>query len=237
MASLAKWGIAGSLILMFGSAFLIERNHRTKVVKLVVIFFIVLGLFAVITLESNLFELFAKNVRGLEVPTLENYVHKRILREDSGDISGGRFAMWHQVVSDATRNPFMGKGMGVVTYFFSSIHGYEIIVNEHNIAFWLLNRIGFVGTILILLFGIKYYFFAYSVYRNEKNPNHKALLFSSLIFLLAIYLINLEDLWILGFESAIIIWLNVSIIFLMHRAQLAKSQLAAYGQLHRTVLD
>jgi hypothetical protein len=191
----------------------------------------VLILSGVVLVESNLGDFLA---RSHSKSTLEDFFYERYLRSDTGDISSGRFAMWNQIFNEAIKRPFIGKGLGVEGFKLKTL---EIPVHEHNIIFWSMRRFGLIGAIIFILLGIKFYNFAFSVYRGEENPINKAVLYASLVYCLAYLFINLVSIMVFTFESAVIFWLNVSIVFLVHREQLAKSQIAAYGQLHRTVLD
>jgi O-antigen ligase len=226
-----KFAILAFLVAIIASILLIDRKNRTKMLKLTFGLATVLILSGVVLVKSNLGDFLARSQSN---PTLEDFFYERYLRSDIGDISSGRFDIWHQIISEAIKRPFTGKGLGVEGFKVKTI---VILVHEHNIIFWFLRRFGFIGAIIFILLGIKFYNFASSVYRNEENPINKALLHASLTYCLAYLFINLVSIMVFTFESAVIFWLNVSIIFLVHREQLAKSQIVAYGQLHRTVLD
>ena len=96
---------------------------------------IVIFLIFMLTQESIFYSIFGV--------TPDFYLASRILREDVGDISGGRFDMWNQIINDALANPFYGKGLGVEGFTFDTI---EIPVHEHNLIMWSLRRFSFFGT-------------------------------------------------------------------------------------------
>jgi len=231
LASLMKFAILSLFVAIIGSMLLIDKNNRTKLVKSTFALVLILILSGMVLVKSNLGDFLARSQSN---STLEDLFYERYLRSSIGDISSGRFAMWNQIFNEAIKRPFIGKGLGVENFKFETI---EILVHEHNIIFWSMRRFGLIGAIIFILLGIKFYNFAFSVYRGEENPINKAVLYASLVYCLAYLFINLVSIMVFTFESAVIFWLNVSIVFLVHREQLAKSQIAAYGQLHRTVLD
>jgi len=212
IASLQKQAYLGCLVSVLGGLVLVGKKNNIKVVKLGLIFTISVILIGVGLAKWNIFEsIFNKS--------FEDYFYLRIIRDDVGDISSGRFGMWRQIVADAIERPFIGKGLGSEGFYFKKI---SILVHEHNIIMWSLRRFSIVGTIIFAIIGTKFFIFARSVYKNELIPFNKTLLYTSLIYFMVYFSINLVILLQFVFEPALIFWMNVSIVFLLHREQNAK---------------
>jgi O-antigen ligase len=144
------------------------------------------------------------------------YIASRILREDVGDISGGRFDMWSQILKDAISNPFYGKGLGVEGFTFDTI---EIPVHEHNLIMWSLRRFSFVGTFFFLLIAILFFRYSFEIYKNELNNIKRALLLSSLTYGVVYFISNMVILLPFVFESAFIFWFCGAIVLIIAREQ------------------
>jgi len=223
LASIQKQAYLGCLVSILGGMLLVDRNNRIEGVKLGFVLAAFLILFGVALAKWNLHEFFFHK-------SFEDYLYDRILRVDIGDISSGRFSMWRQIVSDTIRSPFIGKGLGPAGFDFKTM---SILVHEHNIIMWSLRRFSVIGTMAFIILGIKFYTFALSVYKKEQNPFNKALLHASLTYCLVYLYINLVIILQFVFETAIIFWLNVSIVFLVHREQLAKQSIQSKCRLEK----
>ena len=93
---------------------------------------------------------------------------------------------------------------------------------------WALRRFSVIGTMAFIILGIKFYTFARSVYKKEQNSINKALLHASLTYYLVYLSVNLVIILQFVFEPAIIFWLSVSIVFLVHREQLGQQPIRSY---------
>lgn len=215
LASFQKQVFLGCLVSIIGGMLSFDRNDRMKGIKLAFVFAVFLILFSVALVQWDLYEFITHK-------SFEDYLYYRLLRLDVNDISSGRFGMWSQIVSDAIRSPFIGKGLGPEGFYARTI---SILVHEHNIIMWSLRRFSVIGTMAFIILGIKFFSFARSVYKKEQNPTNKALLHASLTYCLVYLFINLVIILQFVFETAIIFWLNVSIVFLIHRDQLAKQSI------------
>lgn len=211
IVSLQKQVFLGLIVAFFSFIFLIEWKKGKKI-----IFYSIVGLIIFIFLfyflinKTGIFE----NIFGF---SLDIFMDSRIYRTDVGDISGGRFDMWNQIINDAIINPFYGKGLGVEGFQFDTI---EIPVHEHNIIMWSLRRFSVIGTSIFLILSILYFNFTRYVYKKENNKFKKTLIFLSLIYGIVYFAVNMVMLTPFVFEAAILFWFNGSIVYIIHKEQL-----------------
>ena len=219
IVTLSKWMLLGTLTCIIASLFLSADRNTNSRVKLGVFFITIVVAFLIIYQQTGMGEYVIQKSWGYA--SFDDFYYYRYLRGDVGDISGGRFGLWGELWDKILEKPFIGHGIGakVDTLF---LHGSYI--QEHNLIFWLLIRLGFIGTFISLILAVKFYKFGYFVYRNEGNRLNKALLHASLTYLVGCFAINLVGLHFFIFEVAVIFWMNIAVIFLIFRWQLEKKR-------------
>jgi hypothetical protein len=136
------------------------------------------------------------------------YYSNRILRLDSGDISGGRFTIWNRIINYSLANPLWGSGIGVEGLKTKNI---SILIHEHSIVFWVMHRFSFTGLTIFLLLVYSYYRYTKNIFYHSSHPVKKSLLFGNLVFFITYLSVNTVMLSFFVFESAIIFWLCVSV--------------------------
>lgn len=208
--SLQKQALLGSIIAIIATLFL-ATGKASKALKVKISFWgslIVIILIFMLSQESIFYSIFGV--------TPDFYLASRILREDVGDISGGRFDMWNQIINDAIANPFYGKGLGVEGFTFDTI---EIPVHEHNLIMWSLRRFSFFGTFFFLVLAILYFKYSYQVYKNEKCNIKRTLLLSSVTYGVVYFVCNMVILLPFVFEAAFLFWFCGAIVLIIAREQ------------------
>ena len=219
LVTLMKFLILPFSAAIIASLLLIDRNNKAKMAKVGFVFATLLIVFTVLLTKSNLGDWLALNVRSFD--TFDDYFFERFLRS-GGDASSGRFEIWSQAIREVVESPFIGKGLGREGFYLPTI---SVLVHEHNLMLWLLRRVGFIGLAMFIVLAIKFFAFAYSVYKKEIDPAKKALLYASLVYFWAYAAIHLVLIMVLTFESAVIFWLNIAIVFLIHREQVMQSRI------------
>jgi len=229
LATLAKFMILAIFIAILVSILLTLLISKFKALKYVVFFLfmfsLIIALFSLTDLTSVFYK---KNLSQFNISNFQEYIDTRVLREDVGDMSGGRFEMWQFIFKEISKNPVLGNGLGERAMIVEELENkFGEYVGVHNLILWMLIRIGFLGALLLLIAFIRIFRIGIDCLKNEEQAVNRALLHSQMIFILGYLSINMVSLFFFIFEPAIIFWSSLAILFYLYKISLTRADAAS----------
>ena len=198
----SRIGLGQIVLLLFFIPFLFEaKRQRISYLKVLVAFFILFVLFAIVAKRYNFLAL------------------ERFTLFENSNSGFSRSATWRDVYSVFSEKPLLGWGYGKVSYNVFINYDYHYHWGMHSSYFVTLCEMGLIGTVLVFLFFAKYYNESYIRFKNNKSKiNIKdrmvilSLFFTSILILINAY--SESFLFSVGNPMAICFWLP---FILLHR--------------------
>ena len=215
--TLAKFIFLALLISSLISILLIFSFSKAKFFLFPI--FLILTLLCTILIFQNS-SIMQAGLSRWDLKNFNEYIQKRILREDVKDISGGRFEIWQFMLNEISQKPITGTGFGGKASIYTMQNEiFGDFVGEHNIILWALIRVGILGTVAFLFLGNYIIKVGYFCYKQENQIFNKAILFACLIFIVCFLSMNLVNVFFFIFELSIIFWTVIAIILIFYRLQ------------------
>jgi O-antigen ligase len=229
LATLAKFMILAIVIAIVISILLAYLISSFKAIRYIALFLFVFSLIIALFSLTNLSSvLFKKNLGQFNISNFQEYIDTRVLREDIGDLSGGRFEIWQFIFKEISKNPILGNGLGERAMIVEDLEKkFGEYVGVHNLILWVLIRIGFLGAFLLLIAFFRIFRASVGCLKNEEQGAIRALLHSHMIFILGYLSINMVSLFFFIFEPAIIFWSSLAILFYLYKISLTRADAAS----------
>lgn len=208
------------IVILFTHLFLIRKNTNKILLYLVILAFLSFS-FLYLFQNSDIIEVFSQG----KFTNYEDYISKRILREDVNDISGGRFDLWwlalYSIVSPL--GIAFGNGLGGSNDFIyeSSIFANQkLFIGEHNLVIWFFLRFGLLGVTLFIIMIISL-FRKYFSFKYDSLPNKYNFIFhANLLFILGYLILNFVALYLFVFELIVLFSFNLVSLLIISKAQI-----------------
>lgn len=122
------------------------------------------------------------------VGSYQETIDRRFLREDTGDISGGRLRLWRSSIRSTIDSPLFGTGIGSLIATDSVVEDRRLL-SPHSIVAQLLLSIGIPGAFmaLFLLLGVYIRNYRYLVGGIRSRYYYTAFLFAVTVLVYALY--------------------------------------------------